>query len=248
MLCFLLLVVYFNAESLAADVYVYKDKNGELTFTNNPTHQGFRRVIREKDPSDTPNKENTESTNSEDAPYISPESPRAIYSNQPTNQPITIFSDPVFSFFAFLILYLVGRPIYKCVFPGRCRYCNVRTLGETRICESCQIRIYNETAKTTEREWQDREARRRAEEAKRRDEARAQEERTGSSRSDAGFDPYEVLQVTRGASQKEIRAAYLNLLKQYHPDRLSHVGKEFEEMAKEKTQAINRAYETLASR
>jgi soluble lytic murein transglycosylase-like protein len=31
----------------AADVYVYKDKEGVLTFTNVPTHQGFRRVIRE---------------------------------------------------------------------------------------------------------------------------------------------------------------------------------------------------------
>jgi soluble lytic murein transglycosylase-like protein len=30
-----------------ADVYVYKDRQGVLTFTNVPTHQGFRRVIRE---------------------------------------------------------------------------------------------------------------------------------------------------------------------------------------------------------
>ena len=31
----------------AADVYVYKDKQGVLTFTNVPSHPGFRRVIRE---------------------------------------------------------------------------------------------------------------------------------------------------------------------------------------------------------
>jgi soluble lytic murein transglycosylase-like protein len=41
----------FSALSLvppvAADVYVYKDKQGVLTFTNVPTHQGFQRVIRE---------------------------------------------------------------------------------------------------------------------------------------------------------------------------------------------------------
>ena len=30
-----------------ADVYVYKDKEGVLTFTNVPTHRGFRRVIRD---------------------------------------------------------------------------------------------------------------------------------------------------------------------------------------------------------
>jgi soluble lytic murein transglycosylase-like protein len=33
-----------------ADVYVYKDKQGVLTFTNVPTHQGFRRVIRDGTP------------------------------------------------------------------------------------------------------------------------------------------------------------------------------------------------------
>jgi soluble lytic murein transglycosylase len=47
--CFLL--VLFGALWLApatlADVYVYKDKEGVLTFTNVPTHRGFRRVIRE---------------------------------------------------------------------------------------------------------------------------------------------------------------------------------------------------------
>jgi soluble lytic murein transglycosylase-like protein len=30
-----------------ADVYVYKDKNGVLTFTNVPNHAGYRRVLRE---------------------------------------------------------------------------------------------------------------------------------------------------------------------------------------------------------
>ncbi|HKX52074.1 MAG TPA: lytic transglycosylase domain-containing protein, partial [Candidatus Binatia bacterium] len=30
-----------------ADVYVHKDKQGVLTFTNVPNHSGFRRVIRE---------------------------------------------------------------------------------------------------------------------------------------------------------------------------------------------------------
>ena len=46
-----LLLLFFLEMGLAsagmADVYVYKDKQGVLTFTNVPTHQGFRRVIRE---------------------------------------------------------------------------------------------------------------------------------------------------------------------------------------------------------
>lgn len=50
--CFLL--VLFGALWLApatlADVYVYKDRQGVLTFTNVPTHQGFRRVIRDGAP------------------------------------------------------------------------------------------------------------------------------------------------------------------------------------------------------
>lgn len=37
----------FSPGRSAADVFVYKDKQGVLTFTNVPTHQGFRRVIRE---------------------------------------------------------------------------------------------------------------------------------------------------------------------------------------------------------
>lgn len=43
---FTLLALFLVTPGLA-DVYVYKDKQGVLTFTNVPTHQGFRRVIRE---------------------------------------------------------------------------------------------------------------------------------------------------------------------------------------------------------
>src|SRR5918995_2042742 len=47
---FLLLAVLLGvglASSGTADVYVYKDSQGVLTFTNVPTHGGYRRVIRE---------------------------------------------------------------------------------------------------------------------------------------------------------------------------------------------------------
>jgi len=37
----------FLAGAAFADVYVYKDKNGMLTFTNTPNHAGYRRVLRE---------------------------------------------------------------------------------------------------------------------------------------------------------------------------------------------------------
>ncbi len=42
LLCQLLVVA-----TAAADVYVHKDKDGVLTFTNVPNHSGFRRVFRE---------------------------------------------------------------------------------------------------------------------------------------------------------------------------------------------------------
>lgn len=40
-------VTVVAASSAFADVYVYKDKNGVLMFTNVPNHAGYRRVLRE---------------------------------------------------------------------------------------------------------------------------------------------------------------------------------------------------------
>jgi soluble lytic murein transglycosylase len=47
-LCYVFAGALFPAGS-EADVFVYKDKQGVLTFTNVPSHKGFRRVIRETD-------------------------------------------------------------------------------------------------------------------------------------------------------------------------------------------------------
>jgi soluble lytic murein transglycosylase-like protein len=47
LLCFSLLSVPFFASIAFTDVYVYKDKQGVLTFTNVPTHAGYRRVFRD---------------------------------------------------------------------------------------------------------------------------------------------------------------------------------------------------------
>lgn len=41
------LTVCLFASAVFADVYVYKDKNGVLTFTNTPNHSGYHRVLRE---------------------------------------------------------------------------------------------------------------------------------------------------------------------------------------------------------
>jgi len=56
-------------------------------------------------------------------------------------------------------------------------------------------------------------------------------------------DPYEVLGVSKDASQDEIKSAYRKLAKQYHPDR--YVGNPLADLAAEKFKEINEAYDTL---
>ena len=58
-------------------------------------------------------------------------------------------------------------------------------------------------------------------------------------------DHYTVLKVDRGASQKEIREAYLELANQYHPDKVMHLGDEFRALAENRFKEIQSAYEAL---
>ena len=57
--------------------------------------------------------------------------------------------------------------------------------------------------------------------------------------------PYEILGVDKNATEQEIRAAYRKLVKQYHPDRVASLGKEFQELANKKFIEIKEAYNTL---
>ena len=56
-------------------------------------------------------------------------------------------------------------------------------------------------------------------------------------------DPYEVLGVSRGASQEEIKEAYRELVKKYHPDK--YQGNPLADLAEEKLQEVNEAYDML---
>lgn len=58
-------------------------------------------------------------------------------------------------------------------------------------------------------------------------------------------DPYEILGLERGASHEEIQAAYRQASQRYHPDKVAHLGEEFQELAKQKFVDIQTAYETL---
>jgi DnaJ-domain-containing protein 1 len=61
-------------------------------------------------------------------------------------------------------------------------------------------------------------------------------------------DPYEILDVARGATPDEITRAYREQLKRYHPDRVAGLGEELQRVAHERTIAIQRAYDTLRVR
>lgn len=55
---------------------------------------------------------------------------------------------------------------------------------------------------------------------------------------------HDVLQVAPTASADEIRAAYRQLISQYHPDKVETLGPDIRDLARRKAQEITVAYET----
>lgn len=72
---------------------------------------------------------------------------------------------------------------------------------------------------------------------------------SGSSRAGSQFksekDPYEVLKVQPGATPREIREAYRILAGRYHPDKVTHLGEEFRQLAEVRFKEIQNAYDAL---
>jgi len=62
------------------------------------------------------------------------------------------------------------------------------------------------------------------------------------------MDPYTLLEVSPRASPDEIKAAYKRAVSRYHPDKVTHLGKEFQELAHKKLLAIQQAYDILQSK
>ena len=58
-------------------------------------------------------------------------------------------------------------------------------------------------------------------------------------------DPYQVLGVDRNASTQQIKTAYRTLAKKYHPDNFD--GNPLQDVAEEKMQEINEAYDFIIS-
>lgn len=73
---------------------------------------------------------------------------------------------------------------------------------------------------------------------------------TGQQRSAIAQDPeplspYDILGVAPTATPEEISSAYRQLAKQYHPDRVAHLGPEFRDLAEQRMKEINAAYQSL---
>jgi hypothetical protein len=53
---------------------------------------------------------------------------------------------------------------------------------------------------------------------------------------------FEILDLVSGASKEEVKKSYRNLIAKYHPDKVNHLGLEFQKIAADKTRKINEAY------
>ncbi|MGQ9483986.1 MAG: DnaJ domain-containing protein [Desulfosoma sp.] len=60
-----------------------------------------------------------------------------------------------------------------------------------------------------------------------------------------GKNPYDILGVSPEADLESIKKAYHRKAAQYHPDKVNHLGEELQQLAKEKFQEIQWAYETV---
>lgn len=75
--------------------------------------------------------------------------------------------------------------------------------------------------------------------------ARSYGPRGPSARRPSEVDPYAVLGIGRGASEREIKQAWRRLMSQHHPDKLGDVPAELKRRAEERAREINAAYERI---
>ena len=56
---------------------------------------------------------------------------------------------------------------------------------------------------------------------------------------------YKILEIKKSATNDEIKKAYRRMAIKYHPDKVAHLGGDFQKSAKEKFQALSDAYERI---
>ncbi len=56
---------------------------------------------------------------------------------------------------------------------------------------------------------------------------------------------YKVLEISSDVSNEDVKRAYRKMAIRFHPDKVTHLGKEFQGVANEKFQKVNEAYEKI---
>jgi len=56
---------------------------------------------------------------------------------------------------------------------------------------------------------------------------------------------YTILEIDRNASNDELKKAYRRMAMKFHPDKVGHLGEDFQNAAKEKFQKVSQAYENI---
>ncbi|MDH3213971.1 MAG: DnaJ domain-containing protein [Myxococcales bacterium] len=69
--------------------------------------------------------------------------------------------------------------------------------------------------------------------------------RPAQAAPESASDPYAVLGVASSASRDAIQAAYKARMKEYHPDKVAHLGEELQQLAHRKALEIQEAYRQL---
>ncbi len=60
--------------------------------------------------------------------------------------------------------------------------------------------------------------------------------------------PYRILEIDKTANEEEVKKAFRKMANKYHPDKVSHLGKEMQDLAEEKFKAVNDAYQQIKRR
>jgi len=56
---------------------------------------------------------------------------------------------------------------------------------------------------------------------------------------------YKILEISKNATDEEVKKAYREMAMKYHPDKVSHLGEEVRKAAESKFQHVSEAYETI---